>query len=269
MLARRWQFPQSAEPRLLFYTRIGDENTHASVLANRSDLALVAHALNNMGAPANSMGVILRLATGRKKKIGSSKAGPRFSKTIHFFRGETWTCMRAETDNAGDLKGLLISKEAQEKYGDVHIAVAFVVRRCFAERAELGSEGWIAPVARFVDLADYAFEGPPGEAWAKACLSKKVRDSLWFEAPTCTRPERALVPIWIVPLLLHHWGRYDALDQMCTQIDAQLLMRCCAFPQYVDAMDIYRARPEPVVPYWMMRRHLNRRRKTYNKKLDK
>ncbi len=269
MLTQRWKFPQSPTPRLLFYHRLGEENTHASVLANRDDLALIAHALNSMGAPAASMGVVVRIVTGRKKKVASNKAGPEFSKTNHVFRGEMWTCLRAETDNAADMKGLLISKEAQEKYGDMHVAIAFSPRQCLPERAEPGSTGWVAPVARFFDLADYAFEGAPGEAWATACLSEKIRDSLWFASHNCTRPERALVPIWIVPMLLHQWGRYDTLDQMCTQIDAQLLMRCCAFPQYVNAMDIYRARPEPVVPYWMMRRHLNKRRKAYNKKLDK
>lgn len=269
MLTKRWRFPQSPTPRLLFYQRLGEENAHAAVLANRDDLALIAHALNNMGAPAASMGVVLRIAVGRKKKIGASKAGPEFSKTSRFFRGEMWTCLRAETDDAVDMKGLLVSKEAQDKYGDMHVAVAFTARQCFPERAEPGSTGWVAPVASFFDLADYAFEGPRGEAWARACLSDKIRDSLWFASPKCTRPERALVPIWIVPMLLHHWGRYDALDQMCTLIDAQLLMRCCAFPQYVNAMDIYRARPEPVVPHWLMRRHLNKSRIAYNKKRSK
>lgn len=269
MLAKRWKFPQSPTPRRLFYTKLGPENTNASILANRSDLALIAHALNNMGAPANSMGVIIRLAVGRKKKVGASREGPTFVSTTHVFRGETWTCLRAETEDAGQLKGLLISKDAQEKYGDMHIAVAFSTRQCFAERAEPGSAGRAAPVARFVDLADYAYEGPPGEAWAVACRSEAVRAHMWFESPKCTRLERALVPIWIVPMLLHVWGRYDALNQMCTQIDAQLLLRACVFPQYADAMDIYRERPKPVVPYWVLRRHLNKRRKVYNKKIHK
>lgn len=269
MLESRWQFPKSPTPRLLFYPQMGEENGHASILSNRGDLGLIANALNHMGAPRGSMGIVVRLAVRRKKKIGASKDGPVFTKTTHYFRGEQWTCMRAAAGAAEEMKAALISKEAYEKYGDVHIAVAFAPTRCYAELAEAGSDACIAPVARFADLADYAFEGPRGEAWAKACLSPQVRGSVWFESPKCSRLERALVPIWMAPMLLHCWGRSEALDQLCTQIDAQLLIRCDLFPQYVDSMSIYRKRPAPVVVHWLVRRHLNRSRKAYNKKRDK